>query len=114
MTPQKIQGNLHLTRYRYFKIHCLTGFGMNKGNFSGGVDGFYRNEVEFLNRSNLESAATFDVYFTWRTPWNANLSVGTTNVLNSGAEDKSKTENGLDPFESIYGRIPYVRYQQDL
>lgn len=90
------------------------GVDWNKGNFSGGVNGFYRNEVEFLNRANLDSVATFDVHFTWRTPWNANLSVGTTNVLNSGAEDKSKTESGLDPFESVYGRIPYVRYQQDL
>ncbi len=91
------------------------GVDWNKGNFSGGVNGFYRNEVEFLNRSNLDSITTFDVHFTWRTPWNANLSVGTTNVLNSGAEDKNKTDSGLqDPFESVYGRIPYVRYQQDL
>lgn len=90
------------------------GVDWNKGNFSGGVNGFYRNEVEFLNRANLESVATFDVHFTWRTPWNANLSVGTTNVLNSGTEVKSKTDSGLDPFESVYGRIPYVRYQQDL
>lgn len=90
------------------------GIDWNKGNFSGGVKGFYRNEVEFLNRDNLDSVATFDVHFTWRTPWNANLSVGTTNVLNSGTDDKSKTEAGLDPFESVYGRIPYVRYQQDL
>lgn len=91
------------------------GIDWNKGNFSGGIKGFYRNEVEFLNRSSLDSVATFDVHFTWRTPWNANLSVGTTNVLNSGTEDKSKTDSGLqDPFESVYGRIPYVRYQQDL
>lgn len=90
------------------------GIDWNKGNFSGGLKGFYRNEVEFLNRENLDSVATFDVHFTWRTPWNANLSVGTTNVLNSGVDDKNSTEAGLDPFESVYGRIPYVRYQQDL
>ena len=90
------------------------GIDWNKGNFSGGLTGFYRNEVEFLNRKNLDSVATFDVHFTWRTPWNANLSVGTTNVLNSGTEDKNSTDTGLDPFESVYGRIPYVRYQQDL
>lgn len=90
------------------------GIDWNKGNFSGGLKGFYRNQVEFLNRENLDSVATFDVHFTWRTPWNANLSVGTTNVLNSGTEDKTSTEAGLDPFESVYGRIPYVRYQQDL
>lgn len=87
----------------------------SKGNFSGGIQGFYREQVQFLNRSDLESSTTFDVHFTWRAPWNANLSVGTNNILNSGSEDNGITDGGLqDPFESIYGRIPYVRYQQDL
>ena len=58
---------------------------------------------------------TFDVHFTWRTPWNANLSVGASNLLNAGSEDSGPKDNALsDPFESVYGRIPYVRYQQDL
>jgi hypothetical protein len=87
----------------------------SKGNFSGGIQGFYREQVQFLNREDLDSSTTFDVHFTWRAPWNANLSVGTSNLLNAGGEDKGKTDSGLqDPFESIYGRIPYVRYQQDL
>jgi len=91
------------------------GVDWNKGNFSGGLKGFHRNQVEFLNRENLDSVTTFDVHFTWRTPWNANLSVGTTNILNAGSEDRSSPDSALqDPFESIYGRIPYVRYQQDL
>jgi hypothetical protein len=87
----------------------------SKGNFSGGIQGFYREQIQFLNREDLDSSTTFDVHFTWRAPWNANLSVGTTNVLNAGTEDKGKTDSGTqDPFESIYGRIPYVRYEQDL
>ncbi len=90
------------------------GLGWNKGNFSGGIQGFYREQVEFLNRENLDSVTTFDVHFTWRAPWNANLSVGTTNVLNAGSEDKNNDNHLRDPFESVYGRIPYVRYQQDL
>ena len=87
----------------------------SKGNFSGGLQGFYREQVQFLNGEDLDSSTTFDVHFTWRAPWNANLSVGTSNLLGSGTEDKGKTDNGLqDPFEAVYGRIPYVRYQQDL
>jgi len=87
----------------------------SKGNFSGGLQGFYREPVQFLNRPDLDSTTTFDVHFTWRAPWNANLSVGTSNVLGAGSEDNGKTDVGLrDPFESVYGRIPYVRYQQDL
>lgn len=87
----------------------------SKGNFSGGIQGFYREQVQFLNREDMDSSTTFDVHFTWRAPWNANLSVGTSNVLNAGSEDGGKTDNSLqDPFEAVYGRIPYVRYQQDL
>jgi len=87
----------------------------SKGNFSGGLQGYYREQIQFLNNQELDSSTTFDVHFTWRAPWNANLSVGTSNVLGAGSGDKGKNDTGLqDPFEAVYGRIPYVRYQQDL
>ncbi len=87
----------------------------NRGAFSSGVQAFYRESVNFLNRDSLDALTTFDVHFTWRTPWKANLSVGASNVLNSGIDTTGNTENqSVDPFESIYGRIPYVRYKQDL
>jgi hypothetical protein len=87
----------------------------NRGAFSSGVQAFYRESVNFLNRDSLDALTTFDVHFTWRTPWNANLSVGASNVLNSGVDTTGSAENQpVDPFESIYGRIPYVRYKQDL
>ena len=93
----------------------------SRGNFSSGVRGFYREPVNFLNRNSVGDLTTFDVHFTWKTPWNANLSVGATNVLNGGTEpfnsarDTSNVDlQPIDPLESIYGRIPYVRYQQDL
>jgi hypothetical protein len=90
-------------------------FEWSRGSFSSGVEAFYREPVNFLNRNSLDSMATFDVHFTWRTPWNANLSVGASNVMNAGSESKSSAENQpVDPLESIYGRIPYVRYKQDL
>jgi len=87
----------------------------SNGNFSSGIQGYYRDSVNFLNRDSLDHMATFDVHFTWRTPWNANLSVGASNVLNAGTRDPADVKNQpTDPLESIYGRIPYVRYKQDL
>lgn len=87
----------------------------SSGPFSTGVQGYYRDSVNFLNRNSIDSITTFDVHFTWRTPWNANLSVGASNVLNGGTDSAGSTENQpVDPLESIYGRIPYVRYKQDL
>ena len=87
----------------------------NKGAFSTGIQGYYRDSVDFLNRDSVDALTTFDVHFTWRTPWNANLSVGASNLLNAGTENSTKTDSQpVDPLESIYGRIPYVRYKQDL
>jgi hypothetical protein len=87
----------------------------SSGPFSTGVQGYYRDSVNFLNRNSIDSITTFDVHFTWRTPWNANLSVGASNLLNAGTDAAGGTENQpVDPLESIYGRIPYVRYKQDL
>jgi len=87
----------------------------SRGSFSSGIQGFYRDSVDFLNRNSVDSLTTFDVHFTWRTPWNAKLSVGASNVMNAGADNTGNTEiQPADPFESIYGRIPYVRYKQDL
>jgi hypothetical protein len=87
----------------------------SKGAFSTGIEGYYRDSVDFLDRNSIDSLATFDVHFTWRTPWNANLSVGASNVLNAGADSTGGSDNQpADPLEPIYGRIPYVRYKQDL
>ena len=87
----------------------------SKGSFSTGIQGYYRDSVDFLNRNRIDGMTTFDVHFTWRTPWNANLSVGASNVLNAGADAAGNAENqSADPLEPVYGRIPYVRYKQDL
>ena len=93
---------------------AMLGIEWSKGSFSSGIRGYYREPVNFLNQNNLQGIETFDVHFTWRTPWNASLSVGASNVLSAGAAESRPTEKPADRFESIYGRIPYVRYQQDL
>lgn len=89
-------------------------FDWRRGAFSGGVQSYYRTPVDFVNRQSLDAQATFDVHFTWRAPWNASFSVGASNVLDEGADEGAVDTGMADPFESIYGRIPYVRYKQDL
>ncbi len=90
------------------------GLEWSRGSLSGGLKGYYREPVTFMNHEQLDSASTFDVQFTWRTPWNANLSVGASNVMGAGAGDSTTNDKNANRFESIFGRIPYVRYQQDL
>ncbi|MDZ4729109.1 MAG: hypothetical protein SH820_04130 [Xanthomonadales bacterium] len=93
------------------------GIEWQRGAFSSGVRGYYRDQINFLDRQSLNSMGTFDVHFTWRAPWNANFSIGASNVLGAGSNERSPAADkpvSADRFESIYGRIPYVRYQQDL
>ncbi len=91
-------------------------FDWARGDFSGGLQTNYRESVEFFNNQSLDSLTTFDLHFTWRTPWNANLSIGASNLFDDSTELESdnQQDNIDDPFEMIYGRVPYVRYQQDL
>lgn len=94
---------------------AAVSFDWQRNTIGGGIQGFYREPVDFLNRPSLDRLTTFDVYFTWRTPWNASLSVGASNLLNAGKNEATARKNSItDPFEAVYGRIPYVRYQQDL
>ncbi len=85
----------------------------NRGAFSGGFQGYYREPLTLYNQENTDDLSGFDIYFSWRAPWNANLSIGTTSIIEPGIS-AAITEDNSDPFEMKYGRVPYVRYQQDL
>jgi hypothetical protein len=58
-----------------------------------------------------ESYGTLGLGLTWRTPWSGRLTVGAQNLMSTG-------ENPVAPRakadERQEGRVPYVRYQQDL
>ena len=57
--------------------------------------------------------STLGAGVTWRTPWKAKLSVGADNIVTRG-----KNPFGLPDAREAQGedegRVPYVRYQQDL
>jgi len=57
---------------------------------------------------------SFDLEFSWQ-PRNASLSIGVSNVLDAQprAEGADAGQNS-EAVESVFGRIPYVRYKHDL
>jgi hypothetical protein len=79
--------------------------GAGVGNFSGQITG------EMIDvPGQLKPYRTLGAGVTWRTPWRAKLSVGADNLLKRG-----KNPFGLpDANDDDEGRVPYVRYQQDL
>lgn len=84
----------------------------SRGSFSGGLESIYQETPQLPGISNGNDLTTFNVHFTWQTPWQGFLSVGATNLLDSHLTDNDPAIGG--DLDSIYGRIPYVRYKQDL
>ena len=59
--------------------------------------------------------SALDLGVSWRTPWQAELSVGARNLLGNGPDDASKWPLAeLPALEDPAARVPYVRYRQDL
>ncbi|MEO8159930.1 MAG: hypothetical protein ABI588_00820 [Arenimonas sp.] len=78
-----------------------------RGNFGGEITG---QMIEVPGQPSRYS--TLGAGVTWRTPWKARLSVGADNLVTRG-----KNPFGLPDArntEEDEGRVPYVRYQQDL
>lgn len=91
--------------------------GWRKGDFSGDLLGHYREHPVRRLPGSLPgpSFSSFDIEFSWRAPWNARFTVGASNVLDQAPAQEPAPNGGFDdPMEGIYGRIPYVRYKQDL
>lgn len=58
-----------------------------------------------------ESYGTLGLGLTWRTPWAGRLTVGAQNLMSTG--ENPVVQRGQSD-EREEGRVPYVRYQQDL
>ncbi len=79
-----------------------------KGNFGGEITG---QMIEVPGQTSRYT--TLGAGVTWRTPWKAKLSVGADNLISRGKNPfglpDARVDNSTDE-----GRVPYVRYQQDL
>lgn len=89
---------------RWDTTELTVGGGM--GAFSGAVTG---RVVDMSGRDGLWGG--LDLGLTWRTPWQARLTLGAHNVVTRGKNPWTGLD---DDAEEGQGRVPYVRYQQDL
>lgn len=80
--------------------------GAGYGPFSGAITS---RVVDTAGREG--SWGGLDVGFTWRTPWRARLTVGARNLVTRGKDPWGFPEG---EGSEATGRVPYVRYQQDL
>ncbi|MBS7456071.1 hypothetical protein [Coralloluteibacterium stylophorae] len=82
------------------------GVGAGYGAFSGSVIG---RVTELPGQD--DSFGSLGLGLSWRTPWQGRLSVGADNIVTRGKNPWSST-TGEETEDA--GRVPYVRYQQDL
>ena len=78
------------------------------GNFGGEITG---QMIEVPGQTTRYSSLGAGV--TWRTPWRAKLSVGADNLVTRG-KNPFGLPDARNEAENNEGRVPYVRYQQDL
>lgn len=78
------------------------------GNFGGEVTG---QMIDVPGQPSRYS--TLGAGVTWRTPWKAKLSVGADNLMSRG-KNPFGPQDARPAAEKDEGRVPYVRYQQDL
>ena len=92
--------------------------GWRRGRLSGELIGRSREEALIIGGQRVPAALnSFDLEFSWNAPGNASFSVGISNLLDSAPRSDEALMDviGEDAYEqSIYGRIPYVRYKHDL
>ena len=77
------------------------------GNFGGEITG---QMIEVPGQPARYSSVGAGV--TWRAPWRARISVGADNLVTRGKNPFGMPDTA--PAETDEGRVPYVRYQQDL
>jgi hypothetical protein len=92
--------------------------GWRGGSFGAEMLGRHREVPLWLggNEPTPSTFNSFDLEFSWHPSRSGSLSIGVSNIMDAAprAED-ARPDAGLeDPVESVYGRIPYVRYKQDL
>ncbi len=86
------------------------GLGWQYGSFSTDIIGRYTASPAQFDQATAHNS--LDINFSWRTPWNGQLMFGASNVANESlAEDELV---GSQITDQDLGRIPYIRYRQDL
>lgn len=89
-----------------------------RGNFRGDLLGRYVDEPIRLGQVGTQTvtapATGFDLEFSWQPGNTSSFSIGVTNVLDQSAKGSSRDNTNDEGVQDIYGRIPYVRYKQDL
>lgn len=88
----------------------------SRGDFSGAVVANYVTSTSDGAGASLDSWTTWDLQFGWQTPWNARVTIGARNLTDEDPPISTAlgNPNYSNQLHDAYGRVPYIRYTQDL
>jgi iron complex outermembrane receptor protein len=90
------------------------------GDFSANVIGNYISSSSiFFDETfvlQLDDMTTWDVQLGYATPWNGMVTIGARNIFDEDPPTSTQLGNPYysNQLHDVYGRVPYLRYQQDL
>jgi iron complex outermembrane receptor protein len=103
-------------KFRYPKDRAQLGLGWNSGDWSANVIGNYIGKHDSGTRAtNFSAQTTVDVQASVATPWNARITLGVRNVANKMPQFSTAIgfPNYINTIYNIWGRTPYLRYEQN-
>ncbi|MGH8494754.1 MAG: TonB-dependent receptor domain-containing protein, partial [Gammaproteobacteria bacterium] len=102
-------------------LRAALSLGWSRGDFSAGVIGNHvtdteNNEPGDPGFTHLASWTTFDVSVGWATPWNGEITLGARNVFDRDPPTNTLigNPNYTNQLHDVFGRVPFIRYEQNL
>ncbi|MGH8496184.1 MAG: TonB-dependent receptor plug domain-containing protein [Gammaproteobacteria bacterium] len=88
----------------------------SRGDFSASVLGNHVTDTENGTGAMLASWTTWDATVGWATPWNGKISVGARNVFDRDPPTSVQVGNPFysNQLHDVFGRVPFIRYEQNL
>ncbi|CAN5231809.1 TonB-dependent receptor [soil metagenome] len=102
-------------------LRSALSLGWSRGDLSASVIGNYVSDTENFEPDQagyvmLSSWTTWDASIGWATPWNGKITVGARNVFDRDPpiDLQIGNPNYSPQLHDVFGRVPFIRYEQDL
>jgi iron complex outermembrane receptor protein len=97
-------------------LRASLSLGWSRGDFSASVIGNHVTRTSNGVTAELASWTTWDVVAGWATPWNGKISVGARNLFDRQppTDPNIGNPNYSSQLHDVFGRVPFVRYEQNL
>ncbi|MBA3563561.1 MAG: TonB-dependent receptor, partial [Gammaproteobacteria bacterium] len=102
-------------------IRSALSLGWSRGDFSAAIIGNFVSDTENFDPDQagyvmLSSWTTVDASVGWATPWNGKVTLGARNLFDRDPPTDLQigNPNYSEQLHDVFGRVPFIRYEQDL